>query len=91
MANHSGILAWRILWTEEPGRLQSTGPQRVNTTEATEDTHIVLMENIIGVSWYSKEKDELSFKKCCLNSLYVDTSLSKIKKKINSMKITFCN
>ena len=26
---HSGILAWRILWTEEPGGLQSTGSQRV--------------------------------------------------------------
>ena len=24
MATHSSILAWRILWTEEPGRLQST-------------------------------------------------------------------
>ena len=23
MANHSSILAWRIPWTEEPGRLQS--------------------------------------------------------------------
>ena len=29
MATHSSILAWRIPWTEEPGRLQSTGPQRV--------------------------------------------------------------
>ena len=28
-APHSGILAWRIPWTEEPGRLQSMGPQRV--------------------------------------------------------------
>ena len=26
---HSSILAWRIPWTEEPGRLQSTGSQRV--------------------------------------------------------------
>ena len=26
---HSNILAWRIPWTEEPGRLQSTGSQRV--------------------------------------------------------------
>ena len=26
---HSSILAWRIPWTEEPGRLQSMGPQRV--------------------------------------------------------------
>ena len=29
MAVHSSILAWRIPWTEEPGRLQSTGSQRV--------------------------------------------------------------
>ena len=28
MATHSGILAWRILWTEEPGGLQSRGSQR---------------------------------------------------------------
>ena len=33
MATHSSILAWRILWTEEPCGLQSTGSQRVNTTE----------------------------------------------------------
>ena len=29
MATHSSSLAWRILWTEEPGRLQSMGLQRV--------------------------------------------------------------
>ena len=29
MATHSGILSWRITWTEEPGRLQSMGSQRV--------------------------------------------------------------
>ena len=29
MANHSSILAWRIPWTEEPGRLQSMGLQRI--------------------------------------------------------------
>ena len=29
MINHSSILAWRILWTEEPGRLESIGSQRV--------------------------------------------------------------
>jgi len=28
MATHSRILAWRIPWTEEPGRLQSIGSQR---------------------------------------------------------------
>ena len=29
MATRSGILAWEIPWTEEPGRLQSMGLQRV--------------------------------------------------------------
>ena len=29
MATHSSILAWEIPWTEEPGRLQSMGSQRV--------------------------------------------------------------
>ena len=29
MATHSSILAWRTPWTEEPGRLQSMGSQRV--------------------------------------------------------------
>ena len=29
MATHSRILAWKIPWTEEPGRLQSMGSQRV--------------------------------------------------------------
>ena len=29
MATHSSLLAWRILWTEEPGGLQSVGSQRV--------------------------------------------------------------
>ena len=29
MAAHSSFLAWDIPWTEEPGRLQSKGSQRV--------------------------------------------------------------
>ena len=33
MATHSSILAWRILWTEEPGGLQSVGSHRVDMTE----------------------------------------------------------
>ena len=28
MATHSSLLAWEILWTEEPGRLQSMGSQK---------------------------------------------------------------
>ena len=33
MATHSCMLAWRIPWTEEPGRLQSVGSQRVGHNE----------------------------------------------------------
>ena len=32
-APHSTALAWRIPWTEEPGRLQSTGLQKSQTTD----------------------------------------------------------
>ena len=35
MATHSSILAWRIPWMEEPGRLQSMGSQRVGHDWAT--------------------------------------------------------
>ena len=35
MATHSDILAWRILWTEEPGGLQPMGSQRVRHDQTT--------------------------------------------------------
>ena len=35
MTTHSSILAWRIPWTERPGRLQSMGSQRVRHNWAT--------------------------------------------------------
>ena len=35
MATHSSILSWRILWTEEPGGLQSMGLQRVRNDLVT--------------------------------------------------------
>ena len=38
MATHSSILAWRIPWTEEPGRLQSMGLQGVGHYGATKHT-----------------------------------------------------
>ena len=44
MATRSGILAWRIPWTEEPGGLQSMGPQRVGHNWETE--HIILGEKL---------------------------------------------
>ena len=39
MASHSSILTWRILWTEEPGRLWSIGSHRVGHNLVTEHTY----------------------------------------------------
>ena len=38
MATHSSILAWRTLWTEEPGELQSIGLQRIGHDRVTKHT-----------------------------------------------------
>ena len=68
MATHSSILAWRIPWMEEPGRLQSMGSQRVGHDWATslslvfwsylyisEESMICL--NILNiVHWYNRWK-----------------------------------
>ena len=35
MATHSSILAWRIPWTEEPGRLLPMGSKKSDMTEVT--------------------------------------------------------
>ena len=40
MAIHSSTLAWKIPWTEEPGRLQSMGSQRVGHEWAAEHTQL---------------------------------------------------
>ena len=39
MATHSNILAWKISWTEEPGRLQSIASQRVGHDRVIGHTH----------------------------------------------------
>ena len=43
MATHSSILAWRVPWTEEPGRLQSVVLQRVGHDLATEHAYVIEM------------------------------------------------
>ena len=39
MTTHSSIIVWKVPWTEEPDRLQSTGLQRVRHSLATGRTH----------------------------------------------------
>ena len=53
MATYSSTLAWRILWTEEPGRLWSMEPQRVKHIWATERTWTRTCVGIICTFWKS--------------------------------------
>ena len=55
MATHSSILAWKIPWTEEPGRLQSMGSKRVGHDWATKPPPIYLR----GFPGGSVGKDEM--------------------------------
>ena len=50
METHASILAWRILWTEEPGTVQSTGSQRVRLD----------WSNWAGTQDYLKDSAQLS-------------------------------
>ena len=54
MATHSSIPAWKIPWTEEPGRLQSMGSQRVG------------QDWVNPLSWGWKEKKKSILNKCPL-------------------------
>ena len=52
IATHSNILTWKIPWTEEPGRLQFMGLQRIGDDLATEHAHhklffLNLFENFV--------------------------------------------
>ena len=56
MATHSSILAWRILWTEEPGGLQFVESQRVGHDLVTEQqqqlpTNVHLTFHFTGSFW----------------------------------------
>ena len=44
MAIHSSTIAWKVPWTEEPGRLQSMGLQRL-----VHDQAISLLHKILGI------------------------------------------
>ena len=56
MTTHSSILAWEILWTEEPDRLQSMGSQRIRHDLATKQletddftSFVLILKSFIGI------------------------------------------
>ena len=55
MATHSSILAWRIPWTEEPGRIQLIGSQRVGHDWVTfSSSHVWMWELDYKENWAPK-------------------------------------
>ena len=55
MAAHSSILAWRIPWTEGPGRLQSAGLQRVGHDLATKQQILLVClknQGVLRLPWF---------------------------------------
>ena len=73
MATHSNILAQRIPWTEEPGRLQSTGLQRIGHDLYADDTTLT-----------AESEEEL---KSLLMKVKVESEKVGLKLNVQKMKI----
>ena len=62
IAPYSSILAWKIPWTEEPGRLQSMGPQRVGHNWAHTRTHTI--GHYLAIKWCFPGGSEVKASAC---------------------------
>ena len=58
IATHSSILAWEIPWTEELGRLQSTGSQELDTTEQL-TFHFIFHPFSEAEKWNTSRKSQI--------------------------------
>ena len=63
MTTHSSILAWRILWTEEPGGLQFMGLQNQIRLKGL-GTRAWLLYNIVLVSAVQRSESAICIHKC---------------------------
>ena len=68
MATHSSILAWRIPWMEEPGRLQSMWSQRIGQDRVTSLLHCHSQDKC-RCSWGSLPSESSSTPHFCLVTL----------------------
>ena len=58
MATHFSTLAWKIPWTEEPGRLQSTGLQ--SWTRLSDFTFTTLCRHVLGPKDTGKKSEGMN-------------------------------
>ena len=77
MAPHSSTLAWKIPWTEEPVRLQSTGLQRVGHDWATSLS--LSLQVCMYVYTASSLSSHLSMDRCFLSKIKEDAAAAAAK------------
>ena len=59
MAPHSSILAWKIPWMQEPGRLQSIGSQESDTTEQLHFHFLDEIRTCIGATVHHRNESDI--------------------------------
>ena len=88
MAIHSSTLAWKIPWTEEPGRLQSMGSQRVGHDWVT-SLHLAFFRTSSGTNisfrnrWFLLEHREREKHTCLIIMVDITLHLTNVSIIIN--------
>jgi len=76
MATYSGILAWKIPWTQEPGRLQSTGPQESDMTYQLNHHHQRIYmgsRKMVQLNLFAGQVQRCRYRQADIESGHVDT------------------
>ena len=88
MATHSGILSWRILWTEVPGELQFMGLQRITKLKqlSMHLSDLGAVSSIPGLGKYLGEENGDPLQYSCLGNLLDRRSwqVHEVAKELNS-------
>ena len=66
MATHSSILAWKIPWTEEAGKLESIGCKELDMTEVTEYECMVVVVVMVAAMYGGLPQRQILCRALCL-------------------------
>ena len=75
MATHSSALAWRIPRTEEPGRLQSMGSQRIGRDWAT-SLHFLSSTSLVWIAWVTSNSSPFWLHRAIFSNFFFLSRLS---------------
>ena len=80
MATHSSTLAWKIPWTEEAGRLQSIGSQRVGHDGAT----------LLHSLYFYRGRNELRARHCLSEATQLGSGRGRIRTHVSRCRWPYC-